>query len=133
MSKKQDKIDYWFNLAKYDLKTADVMLENKRYIYVGFMCHQVIEKSLKGYYVYKIKKIPPFTHNLSYLAEQNKIYDNLSDEQKSIIDQLEPLNIEARYPTYKERTFKTLNSKKCREIFKQTKELYIWIKKKLSE
>ena len=43
-----DKIQYWLDLAQYDLDTAQAMLETKRYLYVGFMCHQVIEKTLKA-------------------------------------------------------------------------------------
>lgn len=39
---------YWFDMAEYDLATARAMLATKRFLYVGFMCHQVIEKSLKA-------------------------------------------------------------------------------------
>ena len=47
-SSNEQKAGYWLDLAAYDLETADVMLRGKRYLYVGFMCHQVVEKSLKG-------------------------------------------------------------------------------------
>ena len=36
-----DAVEYWLEIAKYDLDTADAMLSAKRYLYVGFMCHQV--------------------------------------------------------------------------------------------
>jgi HEPN domain-containing protein len=39
---------YWLEIASYDLKTAEAMLNSKRFLYVGFMCHQSIEKILKG-------------------------------------------------------------------------------------
>ncbi len=39
-----EKIKYWIDIAEYDLETAKAMLSTKRYLYVGFMCHQVIEK-----------------------------------------------------------------------------------------
>lgn len=35
----QDKVEYWVDLAEYDLETAKALLESKRYLYVGFMCH----------------------------------------------------------------------------------------------
>lgn len=41
------KVKYWLDLAKYDLETAKAMLDTKRYLYVGFMCHQTIAKGLK--------------------------------------------------------------------------------------
>lgn len=45
-----DKVRYWVELSDYDLDTAQAMLETRRYLYVGFMCHQVIEKILKAYW-----------------------------------------------------------------------------------
>ena len=36
----EEKVNYWVELSDYDLETADAMLQTKRYLYVGFMCHQ---------------------------------------------------------------------------------------------
>jgi len=47
---KKDKIQYWIDLSDYDLETANAMLKSTRYLYVGFMCPQTIEKALKGYF-----------------------------------------------------------------------------------
>ncbi len=38
------KVAYWKELADYDLETAEVMYNGGRWLYVGFMCHLVIEK-----------------------------------------------------------------------------------------
>ena len=50
-----DKAAYWFDGADYDLQTAQAMLETRRLLYVGFMCHQTIEKALKGVFIYTIE------------------------------------------------------------------------------
>ena len=42
------KVKYWTELSEYDMKTAEAMLQSKRYLYVGFMAHQAIEKILKA-------------------------------------------------------------------------------------
>jgi HEPN domain-containing protein len=128
-----EKVQYWLGLADYDLETARVMLEGRRFLYVGFMCHQVIEKILKGYYVFAKNDNPPYTHNLSYLAEQSGIYGKMTEEFKGIMDIIEPLNVEARYPTHKEKLMQTLSYEKCKEIIRKTEELYQWIKKQLSD
>ncbi len=128
-----EKVKYWIDISKYDLETAEAMLKSKKFLYVGFMCHQAIEKILKGYYYSTYKEVPPFTHNLTYLAEKCNIYKEFSDEDKDLIDTLEPLNVEARYPTYKKKLLRNLNHKNCLEILKKTKKLYQWIKKKLSK
>jgi len=41
------------DLAQYDLETAQVMLDGGRFLYVGFMCHQVVEKSLNILILYQ--------------------------------------------------------------------------------
>lgn len=130
---KKDKIIYWVDLSDYDLETAKAMLKSKRYLYVGFMCHQTIEKVLKGFYASKIDDLPPFTHNLAFLIEKSMLTGVMTDEQKAFVDELEPLNIEARYPEYKERLLKQLTHAKCMEILMKTTELQQWIKQKLSE
>lgn len=107
------------------------MLETKRYLYVGFMCHQVIEKILKAYWS-NISDEPPLKiHSLSRLAEKTDIYNEMSEEQLGFIDALEPLNIEARYPSYKERLMKSLSAERCVGLLKQTDNLRLWIKSKL--
>ncbi len=45
-----DKVKYWSDLSEYDYDTALAMMQTGRYLYVGFMCHQTIEKILKAYY-----------------------------------------------------------------------------------
>ena len=125
------KVQYWIDISDYDLETAEAMLQSKRYLYVGFMCHQSIEKIFKAYYTSTKTETAPFSHSLSYLAKKGDFYESFSEEQKDFIDQIEPLNIEARYPSHKERLLKSLTEKKCLEILKRTRELQIWIKEKL--
>ena len=128
----KEKVRYWMDMAEYDLETARVMLKGKRFLYVGFMCHQVIEKILKGYYVFVKDDNPPYTHNLSYIADQSRINDKMTEEQKDFIDLLEPLNVEARYPKHKERLMLSLSDERCKEIIQKTEGLYQWIKQQLS-
>ena len=102
------KVKYWLELSEYDLETANAMLVSKRFLYVGFMCHQTIEKIIKAYFNSKYDEAAPYTHNLSYLARKASLYDELTDEFKNTINLLEPLNIEARYPSYKAQLMSSL-------------------------
>jgi hypothetical protein len=65
-----ERIEYWIDLADYDIETAKAMLKSKRFLYVGLMCHQAIEKALKAIIVRdcQIDEIPPKIHDLSKLA-----------------------------------------------------------------
>ncbi|MDU9050425.1 MAG: HEPN domain-containing protein [Candidatus Electrothrix sp. Rat3] len=46
-----DQVQYWVELSEYDIETAQAMLKSRRYLYVGFMAHQSVEKILKACYV----------------------------------------------------------------------------------
>lgn len=127
----QDKVKYWVELADYDFETAQAMFETKRFLYVGFMCHQVIEKMLKAYWSNVLEEPALKIHSLSRLAEKSGLDKDMSEEQTDFIDSLEPLNIEARYPSYKDRLMNTLTEERCKELIKQTDELRLWIKNRL--
>jgi len=126
-----DKVKYWLDLSDYDIETAVAMQKSKRYLYVGFMCHQTIEKIFKAYFIHLKNEIAPFSHSLSYIAKKGGFYNEFSEVQKNFIDQVEPLNIEARYPSHKERLLKSLSKEKCQEILINTKKLQEWIRLKL--
>lgn len=125
------KIGYWLESAEYDLQTARAMLETKRLLYVGFMCHQVIEKSLKGIYVSRNPDAElPYIHKLLRLANLSGVYDEMSDAQKELLDTLSPLNIEARYPMHKELLLQSLTVERCETMIQETEALYVWLKTK---
>ena len=86
------KVKYWIDTAEYDLDTAQAMLDTGRYLYVGFLCHQTIEKCLKAV-IAKGGLFPPKIHNLLNLAEKANIIENISEEQKDFLSELNPLNI----------------------------------------
>ncbi|MFA6570262.1 MAG: HEPN domain-containing protein [Bacteroidota bacterium] len=126
-----DKIEYWLEIAEYDIDTAKAMLETGRLLYVGFMCHQAIEKSFKAIYVKNFQQIPPYSHSLSGLLRKIGLESELDNIQLDLIDKLDPLNIEARYPTYKDEMFKSLSKEYCSSILNDTESMMLWVKSKL--
>jgi HEPN domain-containing protein len=126
------KVDYWVEIAAYDLSIAKELLNINRFLYVGFMCHQAIEKIFKAMFVVKFPaETPPYTHKLIKLAELTNLYEKMLQEQRDFIDTLEPLNIEARYPSVKNDLYSSLNRERCEQIYKKTEGLFQWIKAQL--
>ena len=109
-----DYIEYWLDLADYDLSVAKTMLKNKHWLYVGFMCHQVIEKALKAV-ISRDGSLPPKIHDLGRLALLSGLLEIMGEEQQDFIEVLNPLNIEARYPKYKDSLAQNLGSALCRQ------------------
>ena len=123
------KIEYWLQIGHYDLVSAKAMLETRRFLYVGFLCHQVVEKCLKAYYWHTQKKEPPYSHNLLLLSEESGFDDLAGEEHLLFFNELMPLNIQARYPEDRELLLKSLTADKCGDLYKKTKDFYKWIKR----
>ena len=125
------KREYWLSCAAYDLETAKAMLNTRRFLYVGFMCHQTIEKALKAVFVTrKPDDALPYIHKLARLANLSGLADEMSEDQLELLDILSPLNIEARYPLHRERLMQSLTLERCKELLHKTEVLYLWIEQK---
>jgi HEPN domain-containing protein len=124
-----DKYEYWTGLSDYDLVVAKDMLKAKHYLYVGFMCHQSVEKALKAVFVrdYPPENLP-YVHRLLRIAESSAILNKLSQGQKKLLQELEPMNIEARYPEEKNRIFSSLTEDYCEKLIERTEEFLTWLK-----
>lgn len=120
----------WLHIAEYDLETAKAMLKTGRYLYVAFMCHQSLEKLLKGIISNKKEEMPPYTHNLVLLANLSGILFRIGHVDFLAI--LNPYNIEARYPKTKQALSKLCTKRAAASILKRTEKLFIWLKQKLN-
>ena len=128
-----NKTTYWLELCDDDLISAKALLNSKRWLHMGFFCHMVVEKSLKAVIAEKTKEIPPKIHDLPKLADLGAIWIVLSKEQKELFKKLIPLQIEARYPEYKERIASTLTQEYCNQLLTETEEFLCWIKQQLEK
>lgn len=117
----QNKIEFWIRTAEYDLKTDEALLEAKRFLWVGFISHLVVEKMLKAHYTKVFSTVPPYTHNLLYLAEKTGLVTQLDDLQKDFLDNLQQYNVRARYPSDKDALYKLLDYEKSKEIILKQK------------
>lgn len=118
----------WFNQAKYDIETAEVMLKARRYIYCIFMCHLSIEKSLKALYTEYLEKVPPKVHSLVYLAKSTGI--DFPDNFKDFLEGLDEISVPARYPEELNKVLKEYDKVRTEIIFNKSKELLRWLKTK---
>ncbi len=126
-----NKVTYWLDIADYDLDTAEAMYQTGRWLYVAFMCHQVIEKTIKAYWCATQTTDPPYTHNHMRLADGCGLYEMMNDEQRDFLDTITNYNIEARYPEDKAELAKTLTIEFCRKMIDDTRKIQLWIKEKL--
>ena len=128
---KEERIKYWVDLSERDSQVAEILVKGRHYLWAGFMCHQVIEKIFKGYYSALLGEIPPHTHDLRLLAMKADFWEDLSEDQKAQIREIMPLQIEARYPEYKNRVAQALTKSKSMQILENTKNIQQWMKNRI--
>ncbi|MBQ7988451.1 MAG: HEPN domain-containing protein [Bacteroidaceae bacterium] len=129
----QERAEKWLSIVKEDLSVADDLYKTGHWLYVGFMCHQVVEKTLKAYWCVCRDDDPPYLHDHSKIAQGSGLYTKMSDEQKDFLKSIKPMNIEARYQEYKNEVARTLNREKAADLLETTKQLHAWILEKLKE
>lgn len=127
--KLSEKIEYWMDIADYDINTARAMHKNGRYLYTVFMCQQAVEKILKAFHLQERSKDAPLSHNLVYL--QSLLGLEPSEEHLKLLAELTTYYIEGRYPSYKEKLSTLVKKEKSSDILKQTEELYKWLRQKV--
>lgn len=129
---KEEKVQYWLDIVAEDLDLGEFLCQSGRWLYSAFMCHQVIEKMLKAYWTATREDMPPYIHELKRLAEHCGLYQQMTEEQRYFIEEIRPMNIEARYPDYKRSVASILNADRTNRIVKQTKDMQQWILQKCS-
>ncbi len=128
---KDKLINYWIDGSDDDFDTMMAMCESKRYSWVLFIGHLMIEKLLKAYFVKEKSDYPPYIHNLLRLAEKSDL--KLSDGQKEKLVTITAFNINARYDDYT-LSFKQLCTPDfTAEWISNLKELRLWIKQLISQ
>ena len=128
-----DKVTYWLDLSDEDITVAKVLFNGGKLLYSGFMCHLAVEKALKAVIAKDCADddFPPKWHDLTKLAVHAKIFEIMSEEQQDFIEDLNPLNIEARYPEYKNKIAERIPKEICMKIITETEEFLCWIEKQL--
>ena len=123
-------VAHWVERSEYDLDTAKAMLDTGRYLYVGYMCQQTVEKLLKAMIACQNKENLPI-HNLNRLAEVAEIADQLSSEQNTFLAELTPFCIEARYGDFKESLSEIINKEMAEATYLKTQEMFEWLYQKI--
>lgn len=127
----EKNINTWIDIADEDFSTAEYCFNGKKYLWAMVMCQQAIEKLLKAIYVKDTNEIPEKTHNLKKLAGDTNIIDECSNETLKLFNVLLIYYFASRYPDKREKIQPELTEEHMENIFKQTKEVYLWLKSKL--
>jgi HEPN domain-containing protein len=124
----QEKYEYWLDIAKYDLETANAMYSSGRWLYVVFMCQQAVEKLVKGMYTLYVDDNVPRIHNIKMIVE--RFEDKLPvkvQEKFDFFDTLSAYYLNNRYPDFISKLSPQIKKHEAGAILSQTKEVFAWL------
>lgn len=125
-----DIVEFWIKTAEEDYKTAKGLIALKRYVPALFFCHLTIEKILKAMVVNNNQRQAPYEHKLTVLAKMTGV--NFTNKELDLMDEINAFNIKGRYDNYKFDFYKKATKQFTIDYFNKTKDLYLWLKKLLS-
>ena len=129
----KERAEKWLVLVAEDLSVAEDLYKTGHWLYTGFMCHQVIEKTLKCYWCVCRDDDPPYIHDHKKIAQGCGLFTRMSDEQLEFLANIRELNIEARYREVKNAVASKLNREITANILEQTKQMHAWILERIKE
>jgi HEPN domain-containing protein len=105
----QELAKKWLAIAEDDFEMSLIALEKSKLLYAAFHLQQCQEKVLKGLHLYHGLGQPPYTHDLSRLAEALKGVFPIEQHFYAFFASLNPFYIRARYPDYRQFVEKSLD------------------------
>ena len=126
---KEEKYNYWLELAKYDLDTASSMFSTGRWFYVIFMCQQAIEKNCKGLYTLYIDDNVPKIHNIKTIVSRfkDKLSIPINEDILQFFDILSAQYLTYRYPDFENKPDTRTDEGEASRIFEKTREVFSWL------
>lgn len=122
----EKQINYWITASENDIDTAELLINNNKYLNGLFFCHLVIEKAIKAHIVKNTQQIPPKSHNLFYLSEKANLV--FKENDGIFLGILMKYQLQGRYPDHNPNI---PNETKVNEYLNKTKEIFKWIKEQL--
>jgi len=112
--------------ADYDLGTAEHMLKTGSYIYVVFLCHLALEKTLKAIAVEATNQPAPRTHNLLYITKLAGII--FQDKHLEFVSKINNASVITRYPEDFSKLTEAYPVEIVTAYLRQTKDVISWLK-----
>jgi len=125
---KQQIINHWLISAERDIKTVEVLFNNKKYDHALFFAHLSLEKVIKSVFIKrKNESDPPFIHDLVRLSVYADIV--LNEQQKDDLREINTFNIKARYDDLKLELYKKATEEYTQNWINKVKEYILWFQR----
>jgi HEPN domain-containing protein len=119
----QEPVTKYIEAADDDLKAAAVLLENRQPFYVSFLCHQALQKILRGYSLETLNRYPPLINDLLEIADDTEAGLRMEDETRAFVDSLSVYPDVIGNPVYRKKIIDENTLDRAKEVLAKTQEV----------
>ncbi|KKS79101.1 MAG: hypothetical protein UV54_C0042G0002 [Candidatus Beckwithbacteria bacterium GW2011_GWA2_43_10] len=124
-----EEFNLWLEKARESLDDAVASLRNHRYGLTAWCCQQSLEKLLKAAIIKRKNQRPRKIHDLLPLLRESGL--DMPEAKITEIAKISKFYFLVRYPDINRKFFATPQIAKT--TLEKTKEIFLWIEKKLTE
>ncbi len=124
-----EEFNLWLEKARESLDDAVASLRNHRYGLTAWCCQQSLEKLLKAAIIKRKNQRPRKSHDLLPLLRESGL--DMPEAKITEIAKISKFYFLVRYPDINRKFFATPQIAKT--TLEKTKEIFLWIEKKLTE
>lgn len=126
----REEADLWWQQAKHDMDTADLLLKSERLDAASFYCQQAVEKALKALYIAQQRQAPGAIHSLTRLGRDC----GLPGRYMGFLRRLTGEYYMSRYPDASgDLPFKAYDAEDVSETAKFAREVLEWLGQRISK
>jgi HEPN domain-containing protein len=116
----------WLESAEYDLESARYMFSTGRYLYVVFLCHLTLEKTLKALVSETTTELVPRSHDLILLIKRS----GMTPESRHLefLGKLNNASIPTRYPADIQQAIEDYSKEVALSYLEQTEDVVTWLR-----
>lgn len=120
----------WLKIAHNNLKSAKALLKEGLNLNAIEHCHAALEKLIKGIITEQKEVQPPKIHALLKLVSL-AVIQNLEDDIKKFLIELDASYISVRYPDDIERLSLKFTKNETEEVVRKVENIFKWLEKQL--
>ena len=116
----QEPVEKYVQAAIEDLETAQILQSQGRCFYVPFLCHQALNKVLRGYYLDYLNRYPPITDDLLAIADDTEAGLRMDESTRTFVNSLSVWPQIVGNPVYRQKIIEQTSPENTKDILEQT-------------
>ena len=119
----QEAVEKYVHACHDDLDAAQILIDGGQCFYTPFLCHQALQKILRGLFLETQNRYPPVTADLLSIADGCDAGKRLDAPMRVLLQSLSVYPEVIGNPVYRKKILEQCTQESARDMLKQTKAI----------